>query len=226
MTTRAEALALLSRMVAADKAPVLDATALGELLDAARRRDLNRNWYASDTPWAANTALAVGTTIVPTDPTGVAYVVTVAGVTGGVEPVWPAAGNVVSGTVTFSTLLLTGERALVWQPTYDLNTAAAEGWRWKAAQVSAQTDFASDGQSFSLSQRVKAFMDMAAQYAKRAGTGAFGGATIPLGRQRQRVILLPGGPTEGDGALHPTFRRQPSTGQLGSSDGFDSDLHN
>lgn len=224
--TRAQALAALARMTAAAVAPVLDADTLGELLDASRRRDLNRAWYATDTVWAANETLAAGAVRVPTSPTGIAYVVTTAGTTGGAEPVaWPAAGGtVVSGTVTFTASTLTDERALVWQPTYDLNSAAAEGWRYKAAQLATATDFSSDGQSFSKSQAFKAALDMAAKFAARAGVGAFGGATIPLGRQRQRVILLPGGGD--DTAAHPTFRRQPSTGQLGSSDGFDSDLHN
>ncbi len=225
--TRAEAIAQLSRMTAATKPPLLDDDTLDVLLDNATRRDLNRNWPASDHPWTATTALALGATIVPTDPTGAAYIVTTAGTTGSVEPTWPtvAGSTVADGSVVFTMSALTGSQAQVWQPTYDLNSAAAEGWRIKAGELAVRTDFSSDGQSFSLSQAYKAAIDMAAMYAKRSGLGSFGGATVPLGRQRQRVIMLPGGPV-GDSAEHPTFRRQPSAGQLGSSDGFDSDLHN
>jgi hypothetical protein len=33
-----------------------------------------------------------------------------------------------------------------WVPTYDLNYAAAEGWRWKAGRVAALTSFSLEGQ--------------------------------------------------------------------------------
>lgn len=39
-----------------------------------------------------------------------------------------------------------------WTPTWDLNAAAAEGWRRKAAKVTGKFDFSTDGQSFSRSQ--------------------------------------------------------------------------
>lgn len=61
-----------------------------------------------------------------------------------------------------------------WTGTYDLNAAAAEGWRWKAGKVATDFTFASDGQTFNRGEMVRACMDMADRYANRA-TGS-----IPL----------------------------------------------
>lgn len=55
-----------------------------------------------------------------------------------------------------------------WTPTYDLNAAAAEGWRWKAAKVAGNYDFGADGASFSRAQVAKECREQVALYAKRA----------------------------------------------------------
>lgn len=54
-----------------------------------------------------------------------------------------------------------------WAGTYDLNAAAAEGWRWKAAKVAGDFTFASDGQQFNRADMAKACMDMARTYRDR-----------------------------------------------------------
>jgi len=54
-----------------------------------------------------------------------------------------------------------------WSPTYDLNAAAAEGWRWKAAKVAGEFDFNTDQQSFTRSDKHAQCLAMAAHYAKR-----------------------------------------------------------
>ena len=51
--------------------------------------------------------------------------------------------------------------------TWDLNAAAAEGWRWKAAQVANRFDFGADGQTFSRSDFLKHCLEMADRYSKR-----------------------------------------------------------
>lgn len=61
-----------------------------------------------------------------------------------------------------------------WAGAYDLNAAAAEGWRWKAAKVAGEFGFSSDGQSFNREQAHAACIAMAEHYAKRV-TGS-----IPL----------------------------------------------
>jgi len=68
-----------------------------------------------------------------------------------------------------------------WTPTWDLNAAAAEGWRWKAAKAAADFDFSEDGQSFKRSQMVAACERMADLYGRRViGTLPIPGAlTVP-----------------------------------------------
>lgn len=62
-----------------------------------------------------------------------------------------------------------------WIPTYNLNVAAAEGWRWKAGRVSSAIDFGADGAEFKRSQLFKHCNDMAAMYEKQAaGPGVAG----------------------------------------------------
>ena len=41
-----------------------------------------------------------------------------------------------------------------WTPTWDLNAAAAEGWRWKAARAVGNVDVTAEGLSLSRSQLV------------------------------------------------------------------------
>ncbi len=58
-----------------------------------------------------------------------------------------------------------------WTPTWDLNAAAAEGWRWKAGKVAGAYTFGDSGSTFNRSDMVKACMAMAKTYGSRgAGT--------------------------------------------------------
>jgi hypothetical protein len=58
-----------------------------------------------------------------------------------------------------------------WVPTFNLNAAAAEGWRWKAAEVANLTQFSADGASYHDEQLLAHCTAMARQYASRvAGT--------------------------------------------------------
>lgn len=55
-----------------------------------------------------------------------------------------------------------------WTPTYDLNRAAAEGWRWKAGKAAAEFDFSSEERSkFERSQVHAACMAQSHAYANR-----------------------------------------------------------
>lgn len=54
-----------------------------------------------------------------------------------------------------------------WTPTYDLNSAAAEGWRWKAAKATTKFDVSTDGQSLSRSQVKQHCDEMAMSYQRR-----------------------------------------------------------
>lgn len=55
-----------------------------------------------------------------------------------------------------------------WTETWDLNAAAATGWRWKAGKVAGAYTFSSDGQSFSRSEMHAMCLEMARQY-RRGG---------------------------------------------------------
>ena len=57
-----------------------------------------------------------------------------------------------------------------WAPTYDLNAAAAEGWRWKAGKAAHRFDASTDGQSMHRSQIAAACERMARHYAGKVIT--------------------------------------------------------
>ena len=52
-----------------------------------------------------------------------------------------------------------------WVGTYDLNRAAAEGWRWKAGKAASRFGFTADGAQFNRQQTVEACERMAKTYA-------------------------------------------------------------
>lgn len=54
-----------------------------------------------------------------------------------------------------------------WLPGWDLNRAALEGWRWKAAKVAGAFDFSADGASYNRSQILAMCERMIAQYQRR-----------------------------------------------------------
>lgn len=58
-----------------------------------------------------------------------------------------------------------------WVPTYDLNTAAAEGWRWKAGKVAGAYTFTTDGQTFQRAQLYAHCLKQAELYSRRAVSG-------------------------------------------------------
>lgn len=57
---------------------------------------------------------------------------------------------------------------VAWDPTYDLNRAAAEGWRWKVGKLAGSAfDFTADGATFDRSQMVTHCEKMIAQYQRK-----------------------------------------------------------
>jgi hypothetical protein len=63
---------------------------------------------------------------------------------------------------------------LNWTPTYDLNAAAAEGWRWKAARAGELTAVDLDGTKLSAEQIFDHCERMIQVYSKKVN------ATLPL----------------------------------------------
>lgn len=162
--TEAEARALIESMTAWDAAPALTSAQVTLLVRAARRVDSDGIEPTGYDEWAASTAYAVGDRVYPTVRNGHVYEVTVSdGAAGSAEPTWPTAagGTVTADGVTYR------EATDPWTGTYELNAAAAEGWRWKAAKAASDFTFSTDGQSFSRSDVASACRDMAAMYRNR-----------------------------------------------------------
>lgn len=142
--TTAAAREQLERMTASAVEPVLSSDEITDLLYSARRADYD--YFDSDlyTDWAATTVYALNAERVPTTRNGHYYKVTTAGTSGATEPTWPttSGGTVVDGTATW-----TESGSASWTPTWDLNSAAADGWEWKANKSSNMNTFLQDGRS-------------------------------------------------------------------------------
>lgn len=54
-----------------------------------------------------------------------------------------------------------------WIPTYDLNRAATEGWRWKAGKAAGSYDFTADGATFNRAQIISHCEMMTQQYRRK-----------------------------------------------------------
>lgn len=52
-----------------------------------------------------------------------------------------------------------------WDGAWNMNAAAADGWRIKAARVAAKFDFTSDVHGYTRSQMLRNFLQMAEEYA-------------------------------------------------------------
>lgn len=65
-----------------------------------------------------------------------------------------------------------GPTVVGWEPTYDLNWAAAEGWRLKAGLAAAQYSVTADGATFQRNQVFEHCERMAAHYAARVTNDA------------------------------------------------------
>lgn len=64
-----------------------------------------------------------------------------------------------------------------WTPTYDLNSAAAQGWRIKAGKVAGRYAISTDGQTMSRNQVIEHCLAMAAEYRKRVQQALFTGVS-------------------------------------------------
>ena len=86
----------------------------------------------------------------------------------------------------------------LWVATYDLNAAAAEGWRWKAGRVAGEYTIGQDGSSLNRSDMHKHCLAMAAYYDQRVGQTI--GDVVSTSRKRAYTIdLIPTGAGVGYG---------------------------
>lgn len=181
------ALGRLEMMVASSMDPVLTDEELLDLLTFARRPDRGGNDPRNvdgASIWQAAHAYLLGDVVI--GGTGRWWRVIQQGTSGASQPTWPNLGtsylSVLYGsswpaagftTVTDGTVVWV-DNGTAWVPTYDLNAAAAEGWRRKAAKVTAKFDFATGDQQFSRSQVYAQCMSMAEEYSRRGiGTLTF-----------------------------------------------------
>lgn len=153
----------LESMTAWDQTPTLTAGEITALLAASRRIDAAFRGPTDDTDWIASTPYVLGDRRAPITRNGHLYIVTTAGTSAASEPAWPTASG---ATVTDGTIVWT-ENGRGWAPTYALNAAAAEGWRWKAGKVAGKFGFATDQQIFNREHMNKMCLAMADRYAKR-----------------------------------------------------------
>lgn len=156
----------LESLVQADQDPTLTTDEVDALMEDARRPDLAgnppANVEADTSAWAPSTVVLAGTVVRTTD----RYLRSVVpGTTGTTEPVVLLAGyprdpgrTVLDGTVRWE------DFGTEWSPTFDLDAAAARGWRLKAGKAAGRFDFAEDGQQFTRSQIMAHCSAMAATF--------------------------------------------------------------
>lgn len=88
-----------------------------------------------------------------------------------------------------------------WAPTYALNDAAAEGWRWKAGKVVSDVTIGQDGSTINRSDMHKHCLSMASYYDARLGQTV--GDVVQAAKYRSFTIGLdaPTGPSVGYGPM-------------------------
>lgn len=184
--TVAEARAEIEMFTVAAKFPTLDAADIDALMKKAKRASppftagvltgtpLNNNimprlkqgTVPPDTfvEWEAATLYAVGDQVVPAVRNGHFYTVTVGGTSAATEPDFPTddEATVVDGTVTWQEA-----GVALWVPTWGLAYAIAQGWKLKAAKVTAAYDYQSDDQRLARSQIFKACMEQYKAWSKQ-----------------------------------------------------------
>lgn len=156
--TEAEAIARLATLAASGTFPTLTPDELEQALASARIVDPWGFDGLLETPWLPETAYEVGDTVVPSLRDGYIYVASQAGTSDSGEPTWDATGTTTDGTVEWEFF------AEGWQPTHDLNMAAAMCWEMKAGKTSDRAAFAVDYKTFSPQQVFDHCMKMADMY--------------------------------------------------------------
>lgn len=74
---------------------------------------------------------------------------------------------------------LRSDGTATWTPTWDLNSAAAEGWRRKAGKAAARFSFGEDGQRFDRAQTYAHCITQADHYGRKCmGAIPIGGTTL------------------------------------------------
>lgn len=178
-------------MVAASEEPLLDDSALEDLMRLGRVVDRYGTAPDAYKIWKASHAYEVGDFVVPTSrgavglqswssqlyiPPAIPYTAAIVWqvsansgdkLTGATEPTWPT--SVSLGTTTQVDNHVTW-KAYTWTPwfgNWDLALAACEGWRRKAAKAASGYQFTDQGKSLNRNQIFEQCMKMAESYGKK-----------------------------------------------------------
>lgn len=174
----AQAQARLERMVAAADDPILDNAAVTDLLGLAARRDAAGNDPRNTTDAisrAISTRYAINDLVRQDASTERWWLCEIPGTTAATATPssgWPVLDYFrISDFTVYDGTVLWRDAGTRWQPTYDLNIAAAAGWEQKAASVAARFTFSADGQIFNRSEIHAMCLEQADRYRhRRAGT--------------------------------------------------------
>lgn len=163
----------LHQLVARDQDPVLTVDEVDLLLEDARRPDragnLPSNVTGDVSAWASSTAYLAGQVVKTTQTPRRYWRAQNSGVSAATTPSWPDyAGVIRTGNTLTEGSVRWEDIGADWAPTFDIDAAAAAGWRVKASKAAGRFDFTEDGQSFSRSQVVAHCNAMAASFEKRA----------------------------------------------------------
>src|SRR4051812_5865064 len=126
-------------MIAWDQDPALGPQEVLELVRIAARPDVDGNSplnVATAAAWAPATLYLAGAIVVQATAAHRWWRCQTSGVSGTVTPKWPSlGGSDRSGSIVNDGTVVWGDNGADWAPTWDLEPAAAEGWRWKAGKA-------------------------------------------------------------------------------------------
>jgi hypothetical protein len=166
----------LETLVDADADPSLTSSEVSAILDRARRPDRAgnpiTNVAANVGAWEASTVYAVGDVVTPVDVNGRYWMCVTPGRTYPTEPTWSDTKRL----APFSIGVLDNEvrwtyAGTEWTPSWDINAAAAEGWRIKAGKVAGRYNFTTDGQQFARAQMIAHCRHMERMFRRKITAG-------------------------------------------------------
>ena len=172
----ASARARLETILDHDADPALTPSEVDAILSASRRPDRAGNPItnvAANVPtWQASYVYAVGDVVTPTEVNGRYWMCVTPGTSDDVEPEWsdtkrlpPFMVGVLDDQVRWT------YAGTEWSPSWDLNAAAADGWRIKAGKVAGRYNFTTDGQQFARAQMIAHCRMMERMYRRKVSTG-------------------------------------------------------
>lgn len=171
----AEARQRLERMVAASSEPVLDSTAVDDLVADAKRPDPTGNLptnVASAPTWAPSTTYVYGAVVTANPPAGRWWRCVLGGISGTTQPAWPTIIGPRSCAQVTETAVVWEDAGGPWAPTWDLDAAAARGWETKAGLAAEDFEFTTDAQTFRRQQVIDHCERKAAQHRRRVVASA------------------------------------------------------